>query len=237
MIATAFTNICLLAQGDETSMMEILFLQCGEIGYVLWALSLVTLSVIIEYFISIRRANIIPDGLRARVEELFEKKQYRDVIELTADDESYLGYTINAALSEAARGYGAMERALDEAAEERTSKLLRKVEWLNLIGNVSPMLGLMGTVWGMIGAFFTIVSQGGSPDAGALAGDIGVALVTTLLGLAVAIPSMAVYGVMRNRIANLSADAILVAEDLISAFRPGGAKKTSTSSEQRPEQG
>jgi len=203
---------------------DIFFVKCGVIGWLLWLLSIGTLAIIVEYFISIRRVNILPMDVLEQIQAQFEDKQYRDVIELTANEPSFLSYVVHAALSEAGHGYAAMERAMEEAAEERTTKLLRKIEWLNLIGNVSPMLGLMGTVWGMILAFFQIVEKGGQPAPGDLAEAIGIALVTTLLGLMIAIPALSVYAVMRNKIDTLSSETMVASQDLISNFRPGGKK-------------
>ena len=111
---------------------------------------------------------------------------------------------------------------MEEAAEERTTKMLRSIEWLNLLGNVGPMLGLMGTVWGMILAFFTMVRKGGDVNAADLAGDIGVALVTTLLGLGVAIPALTVFSIMRNKIDALTSETMMTSQELVSAFRPAG---------------
>ena len=182
-------------------------------------MSIATVAIIVEYFIAIRRANIMPEMVHGQIQELFEARQYREAIDLTEGQSDFMSYVIHAALTEAPHGYPAMERAMEEAAEERTTKLLRSIEWLNLIGNIGPMLGLFGTVWGMIGAFFTIVETG-APDPAALAGDIGIALVTTLLGLAVAIPALSVYAIMRNRIDALTSEAIMTSQELISTFRP-----------------
>ena len=190
------------------------------IGGILWALSILTVAIIVQYFIAIRRENIIPEVVLKQVRDLFEAREYREVIEVTSTEPSFLSYVVHASLSEAAHGYPAMERAMEEAADERTTKLLRQTEWLNLIGNISPMLGLLGTVWGMIRAFFKIVQAAGTPKPEDLAGDIGIALVTTLLGLAIAIPSLAVYAVMRNRIDSLSAETLVTSSELISTFRP-----------------
>ncbi len=196
----------------------------GVIGILLWLMSIGTLAIIIEHFISIRRANLLPEMTRMQVQEMFEAKQYREAIELTGAQPDFLSYVIHAALAEAPHGYASMERAIEEASEERTTKLLRKIEWLNLIGNISPMFGLFGTVWGMINAFFEIVKAGGIPDPGDLAESIGIALVTTLLGLAVAIPALAVYTVMRNRIDAMSSEAVMTAEELVATFRPAARK-------------
>ncbi len=193
----------------------------GMIGIVLWLLSIVTLAVIVEHFITIRRTNILPPLVVEQIRSLFENKQYREAIDATAANPDFLSYVVHAGLTEAPHGYASMERAIEEAAEERSTKLLRKIEWLNLIGNIGPMMGLLGTVWGMINAFFQIVATGGTPKPGDLAGDIGIALVTTLLGLSVAIPSLAVYAVMRNRIDALTSEAMVISQELISTFRPG----------------
>jgi biopolymer transport protein ExbB len=192
----------------------------GIIGAIEWLLSIVTVAIIVQYFITIRRENIMPDLIREQIQVLFDERQYREAIELTAAEPSYLSYVIHAALSEASHGYPSMERAMEEAAEERTTKMLRHIEWLNLIGNVSPMMGLLGTVWGMINAFFSIVEKGGMPNPADLAGDIGIALVTTLLGLGIAIPALSIYAVMRNRIDALSSEAMVSAQTLIATFRP-----------------
>ena len=192
----------------------------GYIGLLLWGLSIVTLAIIIQYFVNIRRSNLMPDLVLQQIEGMFENKQYREAIEMTAAEPSLMSYIVHAALGEAAHGYASMERAMEEAAEEKTTGLLRKIEWLNLIGNVSPMLGLLGTVWGMINAFMAIVEAKGIPSPDKLAYSIGIALVTTLIGLGIAIPSLAVFAIMRNRIDALSTEAVMSAQELIAPFRP-----------------
>ena len=207
---------------ESFSMFRVLFVRCGAIGWLLWALSIVTVALIVQYLITVRRGNILPDVLREQIQGMFDNRQYREVIDLTETEPSFLSYVIHAALAEAAHGYPAMERAMEEAAEERTTRLLRSIEWLNLLGNVGPMLGLMGTVWGMILAFFKMVEKAGAVNAADLAGEIGVALVTTLLGLGVAIPALTIFSIMRNKIDALTSEAMMTSQELISAFRPAG---------------
>ena len=215
-------EMALLAQSDGSMnyFKTLVWPGGGYIGLILWALSVVTLAIIIQYFITIRRGSLMPDLVRQQIQSLFENKQYREAIEVTATEPSLLSYVVHAALTEAAHGYPAMERAMEESAEERTTGLLRKIEWLNLIGNVSPMLGLLGTVWGMINAFMEIVKAKGIPSPDRLAYSIGIALVTTLIGLGIAIPSLAVFAIMRNRIDAMSNEAVMASEELIATFRP-----------------
>lgn len=212
-------DLNMLAQEGGLNYFEILVLGGGSIGFLLWGISVGVVGLSVHFFISIRRLNILPDLIRQQIEQLFEEKEYREAIDLTETQNDFLSYVVHAALTEAPHGYAAMERAMEEAAEERTTRMLRSIEWLNLIGNIGPMLGLLGTVWGMIGAFFKIV-QLGTPDPKALAGDIGIALVTTLLGLGVSIPALSIYAIIRNRIDALSSEAIMASQELISTFRP-----------------
>lgn len=201
----------------------------GAIGIILWCMSVVMTAVIIMNFLLIRRTTILPDHVKAQVQELFANKQYREAIELTSTEPSFFSRCVHAGLTNAPYGYASMERSVTQSAEEQTSKLLRHSEWLNLMGNIGPMIGLLGTVWGLIMTFFKIVEKGGIPDAGELAGAIGIKLVCTLMGLVIAIPSLGVYGVIRNRLDTLAAQAVNEAQDLIAQFRPG--KKTAAAAE------
>jgi len=196
----------------------------GPIGILLILIDVASWAIIIEHFISIRRGTVLPEPVRGQVDQLVEGRQYRDVIEYTSGEPSLFSYILHQGLTEAAHGYAAMERAMEEAAEERTTKLLRKIELLNIIGNIAPMLGLLGTVFGMILVFSDIVEAGQMPDPRVLAGGVGVALVTTFWGLVVAIPALAVYATMRNRIDALTSEAMTVAQATISTFRPGAKK-------------
>lgn len=193
----------------------------GPIGWFLILVNIASVAIIVGHFIAIRRTNIMPEPVQTQIGQMVENKQYREMIEYTETEPSVLSYVVHQSLSEASHGYAAMERAMEEASEERTTKLLRKIELLNVIGNVSPMVGLLGTVYGMIMVFSEIVQAEGMPDATKLAGGVGTALVTTFWGLIVAIPALAVYAVMRNRIDALSSETMTIAQETISAFRPG----------------
>lgn len=215
-----------MAAGPESRSMFYSFIVAG--GFIGWLLILVdvaSIAIIIEQFITIRREKILPPGLHGKIRRLFEQKQYREAIEFTSAEGSILSHVIHAGLNEAAHGYFAMTRAMEEANEERTTKLLRKIEILNIFGNVSPMLGLLGTVYGMILTFNAIVRAGGMPDAAGLADGVGTALVSTFWGLIVAIPALTAYGVLRNRIDGLSAETAVAAQELVDIFRPGSRKE------------
>jgi biopolymer transport protein ExbB len=113
-----------------------------------------------------------------------------------------------------------MEKAMDEVSEEETIKLQQKISWLNLIGNIAPMMGLLGTVYGMIMAFNEITKLGPNVTPADLSKGISAALVTTMLGLIVAIPTMAAFFYFRNKVVKVSLELAAIADDLVERFRP-----------------
>lgn len=186
----------------------------------IYLLSLASVALIIEHAITIRRSVLVPELSVAQVKTMFDERRFREALEFCQSDPSFVSGVVHAGLIEAANGYQAMETAMQDAAEERTARLYRKIEWLNLIGNVSPMLGLFGTVWGMMMAFGTIAAKGGKADPSDLAGGIMVALVSTFCGLLVAMPALSAYGIFKSRIEQMSMEAALVAEELLANFKP-----------------
>lgn len=196
----------------------------GVIGLLLIAMDIASIALIIQFLVTIRKETLAPTETFRTLQDLFQQKKYREAIETTAVDQSFLSHVMHACLHEAPHGLTSMERAMEEAAEQRTTSLYRRVEILNIIGNLAPMLGLMGTVLGMILAFNEIVKAGGVPDAPQLADDIGIALVTTFWGLVVAVPALAVYSYLRNRIDALAAEAVVAADGLLSIVRENAQK-------------
>ena len=213
---------------SSTSLFEQFFWSGTPLGRALiWLLLLMSFASIafaIKLFIDCRRAALVPSDLVERVRELMTAKQYRSAIAYVTEDASYLGRLIGAALVEAGSGYNAMARAIEEEGDYETSKMLRPVEYLNVVGNIAPMLGLFGTVYGMIVAFEALVATGGKPDPATLAGGIGTALVTTFWGLIVAMPALATYALVRNKIDALTAEGITIAADLIKPFKPAARR-------------
>ncbi len=205
---------------DNLKYFDFFVIKGGWIAWIIILLSVVALALAIEYCLTIRRTTIVPPAAVQQTQGLIEEKRYVEAIQFTAEEPSMLGYAVNAALLEAGNGFAAMERAIDESIDERSAKLFRKVEYLNIIGAVSPMLGLFGTVVGMILLFAEIHAADSFPRAQVVADNVATALVTTFWGLAVAIPSLSVYAVFRNRIDVLTAECALTADRILAVFKP-----------------
>jgi len=223
------------AGGNATSFAAMFFWSDSMVGVVIiWLLvlmSVATVALIIHFLLQNRKETISPDAIAEDVEALLAERKFRDAIDVCEEDPSTLGEIMHAALSEASNGYGAMERAVEETGDLASTRKLRAMEILNVFGAVGPMIGLFGTIYGMIVAFQEIVDAGGKPQPADLAAGISTALVTTFWGLIVGIPAVAAAALVRNRIDGLITEAMVEAEGLISRFRGvGGTKKSSSGS-------
>jgi biopolymer transport protein ExbB len=195
------------------------------IVWLLLLLSMLCIGFALNLVMRYRRSMVLPEATYAQLQQMLEARQYRQAIEYAQGDASYLGKLMASALNQASNGYSAMERAVEETGDAETTRYLRPVEYLNVVGNIAPMMGLFGTVYGMIVAFQQLVEAGGRPDPVQLAGGISTALVTTFWGLIVAIPAMAAYALIRNKIDALTTEGLLQAEELITPFKPSGKKR------------
>ncbi|MHC4740931.1 MAG: MotA/TolQ/ExbB proton channel family protein [Planctomycetota bacterium] len=189
------------------------------VWFVLLPMSLITVYFAADFFFTIRRSKLLPEGGRADITAMIRRFGVARLHERLADRRDLLGTAV-AKASAAGRGdWFGIRNVLAESLQDQASTLLRRIEWLNLIGNVSPMVGLFGTVYGMIKLFNTIVMAGGEPQTVQLADGISIALVTTFWGLFIAIPALAVHGVFQNRIEALVNDAVMEAESLMPEIR------------------
>jgi len=166
------------------------------------------------------RKGVLPVGSPAALRELLAAGRYKDAVERATRGEDDFSRLLARAFGHAAGGAEAMARAAEQGADELLAARLRGLERLNVLGQVAPMIGLFGTVYGMIVAFQTIATTGGAADPVLLAGGIGTALVTTFWGLLIAIPATSAYAMLRNRAIATSDEALAEADELIAIFRP-----------------
>ena len=200
------------------------------IGYALvfLALSFTLVALGVMNFLSARRDNVCPIALLDAFEQMLNDKQYQDAYELAKSDESFLGQVLSAGLAKLSAGYQQALEAMQERAEEETMKLEHRLSYMALIGTISPMIGLFGTVHGMVSSFQVIANASGTPKPSELAEGISTALFTTLLGLGIAIPAIVVFNLLKNQVAKLVLEVGIDSESLMSRFEnvgPGAAKK------------
>ncbi|MDR1140240.1 MAG: MotA/TolQ/ExbB proton channel family protein [Planctomycetaceae bacterium] len=197
----------------------------GLIGYTIILLSFFAVALMIEYSLTIRSKILMPPGFADEVLQLLSQGQLAASVQKCQADMSPLAQILHAGMKEYEFGWDAIEKAAEETTAEQASRLYRKIEYLNVIGNIAPMLGLLGTVVGMVTAFQQLAESEGYARAADLAGGIYLALVTTVEGLLVAIPCLALYSFFSNRIAALISETTFVAEQVLLPIKKSFTRK------------
>jgi biopolymer transport protein ExbB len=201
----------------------------NSLGYtyltVFLVLSVTLVSLFVMNMLAARRDTLCPQELIDGFEEKLNAKEFQEAYDMARTDESVLGQVLSAGLAKISRGYNKAIEGMQEVGEEESMKLEHRLSYMALIGNLSPMIGLFGTVQGMIASFRVIATSPQTPKPSELAEGISTALFTTLVGLAIAIPAIAAYNILRNRVAQLLLEVGVQSENLMSRFediQPGG---------------
>jgi biopolymer transport protein ExbB len=184
----------------------------GAVGLVIILLSIAAVALVIEHALMLRPKVLMPPGLADEVRGLLSGGRTAQAAELCQTRPSFLSSVLSSGIAEVEGGWPAVEKAVEDSLAEHTARLVRKVEYLSVIANIAPMLGLLGTVMGMIVAFRQVAETQGAARAADLAEGIYLALVTTVEGLVVAIPTLGALAVLRNRLDQLVAEAANMAE-------------------------
>jgi biopolymer transport protein ExbB len=187
-------------------------------------LSFALVAVFVMNLLAARREVILPSQLIAGFEAQLNAKKYQEAYELAKNDDSFLGKVLSAGLARLSSGYPQAVEAMQEVGEEENMNLEHRLSYLALIGTISPMFGLLGTVDGMVQAFEVIARSTVSPKPSELADGIATALVTTLVGLWLAIPAICAFNILRNRFARLVLEVGIVSENLMSRFQSVGGQ-------------
>lgn len=197
----------------------------GAFGAVLLILSFIMVAVIMMNLLQVRRDNLLPEGFVAAFEEKLTAKDYQGAYEMSRGDDSLIARVLSAGLGRLNRGYEEAAEGMQEVGEEESMAMEHRLSYLALIGSIAPMIGLMGTVWGMIASFRTIANSPTAPKPKDLADGISTALFTTLEGLVVAIPAIIAYSMLRNRVSRLLLETGRVSEGLMARFSTVGKEK------------
>lgn len=200
---------------------------------IIGVLSVVSLTLIIQGFIRARASVLMPEDTVNTIRDMISQRKFKELIEFTENDPSFIGKALNPALKRAP-SFSSMKEAMETSLGEQTAEQFRKIEPLNVIGNLGPLLGLLGTTLGMIEAFGAMKAAGGAANPADLAGGISKALAHTFLGLFLAVPSLGAYGVLRTMVDRLTVRAALVSEELLLMIKPAEAKPAATPVPARP---
>jgi biopolymer transport protein ExbB len=211
------------AAKPHTGLFHVIMSNKDPVFFLIMLCSVAGVTLIIQGFIKNRSSVIMPESTTNHIRELINQRQFKELIEYTESDPTFISRALNPALKRAP-SFSSMKEAMETAIGEQTADLFRKIEYLNILGNLGPLLGLLGTVLGMIEAFSAVNDAGGQANVGELSGGISKALAHTFLGLMLAVPCLSAFGVLRTMVDRLTIRASLVAEELLLMIKPAEAK-------------
>lgn len=201
-----------------------LFIQSFDLFSIVLILgSVAAVAIIVRNLFDVRAAVIAPKKSLDRIADLARTGRLAELEHAIADDKTFIGETLRPALGAKQAGREAMHEASNLGASEAHAHWSRRVEPLAIIGNLAPLVGLAGTVWGMILAFASLSAAGGRASPTELSLGISKALMHTLLGLMLAIPALAFAAFFRARIERAIGRAIVVCAEAVDRLASGSS--------------
>ena len=223
------SGLLLLAQADSSRSLLNYVERVGPVGVLIILISFAAMGMIVAQMLRVRRERLAPPELaddlrRFLLEGDVDAAMNRCTVE---ERPSFLSRVLGTSLARASRSpFGMLEirTAVEESGRLEVDRLYRLTDGIGLVASVAPMLGLLGTVIGMVGAFDAIMLAEGPARPDELAGSISQALITTVLGLIVAIPCTAAYTYLRNRIDHLTTEIGETIDSLIAPLESSGGE-------------
>lgn len=195
-----------------------LFIKGGVVMIPIGMGSVLALAIILERLWSLRVSQVLPRPLMNRVEALVRKGELDAAIHLCEGSDSSYARIVGVGLKNAGLRRPIIKESVEEAGRQEVVHLERYLNVLGIIASISPLLGLLGTVFGMIDIFAVITHGGALGDPTVLAGGISEALITTAAGLVVAIPAVVFHrhfeGVIDHYVVDLERFALVVVEQI-----------------------
>lgn len=207
LVATASTPVWAQSEtpGAESSPIEELTLDMmlRESGPILWtigALGFVTVVLVVYFFLTLTARREAPPKLMKRAAAQISAGDVRDAYLMCEGRSELIARVLYAGLKMADQDRYIIQEAMESEGERGAALLWQRISYLNNIGVVAPLLGLLGTVWGMIGAFGAIALDSSQTKGLTMAYNVSQAMITTAAGLLVAIPAMVFYYYFRGRV-------------------------------------
>jgi len=211
-------------KGDKTaappSYLRWMIKSSGPVGAVLFAMSFATIGVAITCIVSLRHNEVIPPEFVDEFEAKLNEKQYQEAYDLARGEDSFIAKILAAGLGGLSGGYEQAMEAIEDASDDEKMRIDHRLSWLAILGTTAPLLGLLGTVQGIIESFQVIANSDVQPKPSLLAAGISTSLFNTFEGLFVAIIATLAFMFFKNRAARLTLDANMTAHRVMLRFSP-----------------
>lgn len=205
------------------SMLSWIIKSSGWIGAVILVLSFYFVATVTRLFMELKAETFTPPELLARCEELLKNRDYQGLYREVKQDESFFANVVEGGLLDLSNGVAEARETMDRVADTNTVQWERKISMLAVLGTLGPMIGLLGTLKGMIASFSVIAMSDTQLKASEVAGGISEALLLTFEGVGLSVPAIYFFAVFRNRVSTFSSESLLEADSFVrrvaTAFR------------------
>ena len=199
----------------QTSTLMWLIHTSGWIGGVLLLMSFYFVAQVVRLFQDLRSDVVMPQELTEEMDTLLTARDYPGILRVARESQCELGQLVAAGLSSLSSGLAEARESVDRMGEVVTVDMEKRISMLAVIGSLGPLVGLLGTLKGMIAAFSVIAKDGAQLKASEVAGNISEALLITFEGVALSVPAIFLFAVFKNRVASLSLQAITLADEFL----------------------
>lgn len=206
------------AQGGSTTVSKNwweLFQATGVVGVLLLLTSMIGTALLLQYLVNMNSVRIGNPALLSEVDALLRESDLDGAFALAQSDHSYAGKVIAGAIGRSPGGYAEAMRGMEETAALQSFKLTAKLSYLSLVGNIGPLLGLLGTVTGMISSF-QVIETLTAPTPADLARGVYESLVNTTMGLFISIVFLTAYFFMKNRVSDITLETNTTIGEILS---------------------
>ena len=180
------------------------FVKGGPLMWPILLCSIISITIIVDRFYILHKSKTRMPNIFSRVKALLKDNKYDEALKLCENTPGSIAHLLAIGIHVRNKTTEEKEKLISRAGSRIIRQLDKNLRGLGIIGNITPLLGLMGTVTGMIKAFMKIQELGGRVDPSVLAGGIWEALITTVAGLGVAIPTLVAYHYFEGKIDDIS---------------------------------
>lgn len=206
----------------------------GVVGWIIIALSVVAVALVIDLLLRVKRDRTFPESLVRHAMELAEQGRASELLSMSKASDTMFGRIVGGALDRGRYGIEVVRQEVQQLGEKEIFRLRNRVAQIGVIATAGPMLGLLGTVIGMINSFSVLGASKNAARPDELASGISLALITTCQGLILAVPLIFVHMYLRDRVSQTSQDMAHIAEKLLGLLATGTANRQRAMAQQQP---
>ncbi|HEX4609818.1 MAG TPA: MotA/TolQ/ExbB proton channel family protein [Urbifossiella sp.] len=233
-----FPDLALAQEGESKPKTNIIIHMIQSVGWVfgplLMSLSIILVALCVLLILDLRMQNAIPPGFVDEFTDTVNKRKFKEAFDMARNDPSFLGRVLTAGMGRLQYGIEDARETAMNALEAIKSDKDQKNNYTAVIASLGPMLGLVGTVYGMIESFMVLGTSTGTPNASALAEGISHALVVTLFGIGVSVPAIFFNAFFKNRITRVTMDVGHISDDLLTQMYHNSKKPAGPASPTAP---